>query len=684
MEAVNGWLRRAAARAERAPGLEEALIGGRFGRYVFHRLRFFAARTALAAALHAVRILLAYRLFSLRDFGLVLAAEAAAALLTSFWWGALELMREDVRESFAAGKPRRAEARIKAALGRSLRLALPIAAVGAVGPLVRLSATGSAGPSDLFLLAILARLAADLVLRCYHSGVYAVRRVYRPFWSLAGLEVLAFGGGLALWPFLGTWALPAASLLSAATSGALSYAYSARAYKHLGIRPRITLSRPASRQKARPRFVGWESGLAFTLMRLDGVVLLALLAASRKGLSAAAASILVISPIIRAGFDWTQLFYFDLKRLDVPLLRRLGDDFERRLLAISLPIGAAAWLGAMILAAVFLGHIRFEVAAAGAAFFLLRSLASVLEMRAYAGGSYSRIFTAGLFLLSGAVVAGFLLRNAVQAASAAGAGLLGASLWLALGSKSRGARRAWRLKTVRALPDWALALRRIRNPVSIGRARFSPGSPHRGLDEPDRWREEDRWAHRRIAEEASRRLGPAGETTCGGKAQIIWFAAPPDRVPDRRRLLAEGMGLLERIEEAGPFASGPEAAAWLAKSGWLGPKTGPGGDTVLQNTEEWTSHFLSFFPAGWVRGPGRRRPDGWRLLPAEDRRAIWREALAFSAGESPRPGGSPGGTAPLEGGSIGLVFAAPAGSPAPRLRSWRSFIRRRNLESLLR
>ncbi|MDD8026818.1 MAG: hypothetical protein PHI34_09900 [Acidobacteriota bacterium] len=684
MDAIRAWLAETARKADRAPGLEEALLGGRFGRYARHRLRFFAGRTAVASLLHAVRILLAFRLFSSRDFGLILACEAAASLVSSFWWGSLEPMREDVRESFAAGKPRRAEALISASLGRSLRLALAAAAAGAAWPFIRLVSSGGLNPSDLFLLTILWRLAADLVLRCYHSGVYAVRRVYRPFWSLAGLEVLAFGCGLALWPLAGAWALPIASLVSAAMASTLSYIFSARAYRHLGLNPAFRLWPRDAHFRRRPGpLEGRDSGLAFALMRTDGVFLLALLAAGRRGTPAAAACVLAAAPLIRAGFDWTQLFYFDLKRLDLPLLHRLRDSFERRLALAFFPVGAAAWAGAMLIGVSFFGSLSPALAASAAAFFLIRSLASVLQMRAYARGAYGRIFGAGVFILAGAAAAVLRPQNGIRSFAAAGAGFLLASAWLAPRFKRDGGGPVRRLKTALSLPDWASSLRLVREPVAVGRARFGPGSPHRGLDEPEKWQEEDRWAHVRIAEAAARRLGRSGESSVAGPGRLIWYASPPAGDLGRSWLLAEGMGLLDRIESAGPFPDGTAAAAWLAGSGWLGAKAAPSGQDHAADRRALAARFLAAIPNGWVFGSGRPLP-GWRLLPGQARRDIWRDALAFASGGPAGMAGDYDVTAALDYGSIGLVFAAPRDADPAARRRWRSEIKRRNLADLFR
>lgn len=679
MDAVRAWLDRAALRADRAPGIEEALLGGRFVRYAAYRLRFFAARTAVAAALQAARIFVAFRVFTAREFQLILAAEAAALLAASFWWGFLEPMREDVREAFAAGKPHRAEERIGRSLGQAIRLGGLAAGIGALFTLGRALLGHGFGPLDLFVLAIALRLAADLVLRCYHSGVFAVRRVYRPFWSLAGLEVLGFGAVLALWPLVGPWALPAASLVSAGVSVGLTSAYTARAYRHVGIDPR-----PSRRSAGRPfrrgtgGLEGWKAGASFALMRMDAVLPLALLAAGRKGLPAAAAFVLAASPLVRAGFDWTQLFYFDLKRLDVSLLRRLRVSFERRLGIVAVAAAGAAWAGSLLLGLAFFRRLTPGLAVGSAVFFLVRSLAAALEMKAFASRSYGRLAAAGAPILGGAVAAALLLPDEAAAAIAVIAGFLAAAAWLAIRSRAGNLRDGRRLKMPLPFPDWVEALRRVRGPVAIGRTEFAPGSLHRGLDAPEHWREEDRWAHARIAESAARRLGANGSLALPGPGRLIWFASPPEAGLSSRWLLAEGMGLLDRLRVSEAFANGSTAADWLAgrMAGKNGPSTG--------DASSLAPAFAGMFPEGLVLGPRREPPAAWSLLAGETRREIWRDALAYAASGRAHRSSRFDVTASLEGGSIRLVFAAPADAGVAARRAWRRRIRRHNREAAFR
>ena len=87
MNDLRRWLERQARREQRAVYLEEALLGTRFWRYAFYRLRYFFARYVLASVTHAVTVLLLYRFFDRTHFVVVLVAYAVAirsALMP--WW----------------------------------------------------------------------------------------------------------------------------------------------------------------------------------------------------------------------------------------------------------------------------------------------------------------------------------------------------------------------------------------------------------------------------------------------------------------------------------------------------------------------------------------------------------------------------------------------------------------------
>ena len=238
MKDLAAWFSRQAARARRVVYLEDALLGGRFAGYAWHRLRFFLARYILSLVLHTVQVILLYKFFPLRQFQSLLLVQAAAALVSGFWWGSLEAMRARVRTLQRERQSHHLPQEIACWLNLSLRLAAVVVlglALRFLAPMALGRKGWSFGPADLYLAAILLRLALDLVARTYHSGVYALRRVFRPLPSILATELLGFGAVLAFWPWLRVWSLPLAFLVSTLAGQALLYRFTSRAYSQLGL-----------------------------------------------------------------------------------------------------------------------------------------------------------------------------------------------------------------------------------------------------------------------------------------------------------------------------------------------------------------------------------------------------------------------------------------------------------------
>src|SRR5207244_8670437 len=139
-------------------------------------------------------------------FRLVIVATTATAFVSSFWWGALEALRGQVRDLHRSGKPHR----IERAIGGWLTFALLLSAAAlacAIGWSVWRASDGTFDVTDAFVASLLLRLALDLPVRCYHSGVYALRRVYKPLLATLAPEFLGLATILALWPLIGLWSV---------------------------------------------------------------------------------------------------------------------------------------------------------------------------------------------------------------------------------------------------------------------------------------------------------------------------------------------------------------------------------------------------------------------------------------------------------------------------------------------
>ncbi len=235
---ITRWFDRHARRERRRPSLEAALLSRSLWPYVWYRLRYFGLRLAARAVVHLVTFLFMSRVFSRASFVAAVAAHALAACSTSFWWGGLETLRGRIRALHRNGQPQVIEAEVARWLWLGWRMAAGVLVLAAAWRVWRAIGTGRFGPADLYVAVIFVRLALQIVTLALHSGVFAIRRVYRPTWAIVLAELAGFAAAVALWPIAGAWGLPLGSLAGALATSALVGGYTLEAYRLLGIKAR--------------------------------------------------------------------------------------------------------------------------------------------------------------------------------------------------------------------------------------------------------------------------------------------------------------------------------------------------------------------------------------------------------------------------------------------------------------
>ena len=681
MKEIEAWFRKEAHRTARTPLLEDALIGGRFPAYAAYRLRYFAVRTLLAAALHALKIILAFRFFAPGSFVAVLIVQSAATLASGFWWGSLEILREKVREDYRAGRRRGLDGLIGRWLSVSLRLgtAAFVAAV-LILPACPILFGRGASAADFFLSSILLRLALDFPTRAFHSGVYAVRRVYRPLVSVVLAELLSFATLLAAWPLIGLWSLPPASAVSSLTAASLVFHYTGRAYRRFGLSPWKNLRIFRRSGPRKPSGFGskewFAAGAAYAAMRLDALLVLVLAFASVPRIRSGATLIFAAGPLIRAGFEWIQLFYFDLKRLDRPVLRRLREGFERRLSILAAPVAVILWIPAALAACAYYGPRGWTFFAAFGLFFLGRGRLAAAQMRAYARGAYGLLFFSGSAVLAGHLAAGmFIVGTAELLAVAAVVTLIGGAI---AGKRAR--ESEW--PSGRAEPlcpaDWLARTGRLKGPATVFAAEFVRESSLE-RDNPLRRRERERYLLQRIAGIIAARLDGRGAVAVYGPGRLIWHERGREKsILKMEWILSLGAGRIRRLETTGTQADGREALRQAAAMGFFGRglASGPRADTEAA--------FRKLIPEGIsfpVNGPP---PEFIRGLSSSERRAILVDAAAFASDfRIVRPRSSFDVTAFTESGTPRRIFLIDRKTPRRLRNRWRATIRRLNLEEAL-
>jgi hypothetical protein len=673
MNELNAWIAKQARREQSVVRLEDALVANRFARYFFYRLRFLFARTAISTVIHAAKIVLLLGAFPRSEFLAIVIVQGSAALATDFWWGALEQMRTEVRLL-----QRRASRHIiPREIGRWLTLATRLAfAVGLVAVLYAIARalTGRLGAVDALVVALVIGASLDLVARTYHSGAYALRRVYRPLPSLLALDVVSVGVLLGLWPFVGIWAFPIAELLSVVVVAAISIRYTSRTYRTLALPTLVNLLRlRLAPPRARALRAAIAPGVSYALVGLEALIVIAGIATARTAEGATLVVLLAaLAPVSRASFEWARLLYFDLKRLEMPLLADLRRRFDRAVVRVAVLMGLAGAAVATAVAVALLPQVTLSLVAALVLLFVVRSLLAAAQMQAFTRGAYWRLSVAGALGAAG-IAATFFVNVPADLRIAAIAGALAVSLAVLLGLR----RRAGRIDPLLSVADWLRILRDTKKPVTVTKLNFDDRHSARGTTREARRAEG--WRRKAVANRLAARVVRAGGASAWVSQHELWTfqVSRPDgrRMVDPVRLAA---GLLDEspvVEEwPDPRAAATALAAQILRSSGEGePGAAP---AVLPSVASLIADFKRRFPSGIVYDTTRAAPQELIALPSRQRAEVYRAAMLFARGL--RRGRGPNDlevtALPVEG-SLRVMFVVDRKEDGAARRAWRHTLR---------
>ncbi len=471
MKEVRSWLRAYRRRLERLPTLEAALLGDGAVRYAAYRLRYVLVRAVLRTSFRLAELGLFASAFPFEILGPVLVARSVLLASGGLWWGALETLRHDVSSLSRRGRTAEASQRIAQWLGAALAVSLLVLAAAGLWVGFGPSPFQSFNVVDVYVLGCALRWGADVLARTYHSGVYGVRRVYRPAWSLLLVDLADIAAlGLCYW-WIGPWGLGVAMGVGGMVRAALSVAFTRRVYRQLklvaGQVP--TWMRALLRGKWSPRD-SLRFALGNAVAQIDALLVLALISApgNPSGALLLAALFFVLSPLQSASFAWARLFYFDFKRLEGWGSPFLLKQFERFLANVAwwvpAPIGivtlglmAALWRGPYVI-------LTLELVALSA----VRSWLSLVHIRAYslADHRYLAKLLLGMFLVLGVTLLGARLEPELSL------GILVVSAALGLLLLGRSVRPlAASHRTLVGPSTWVAELAATRAPVRLGLAR---------------------------------------------------------------------------------------------------------------------------------------------------------------------------------------------------------------------
>ncbi len=689
MASLDAWLERQAQRERRLVTLEDALLGNRAAAYALYRFRYFAFRCLASSALHGIRLTLLQYVFSHRVFLQTLVLHAVTGLLTSFWWGSLEALRERVRRLSRDGR----HDRVRVEIGRWLTVATALAALSLLAPAAWIAwDTGTRGRTfdvlHLYIFAVGFRLSADFITLTLHSGIYAVRRVYRPLPAMIAAELAGVLLVLALWPWLGRSSFPIAMLASTVVAAGVVVHYTSRLYGLLGWRP-IRLARPVlapfrSGRAAREIF---SAGASYALMKLDALLMLAMFSSGSGAPGGITLFVLFASvgPAVQAGFDWARLLYFDLKRLDARCLRALLRRYERLAFHLAWVVGIALWGLACVLGTVItrqsLGPLYWLIGP----FFVSRSFLAVAQIQAFSKRQYGALLASGAAFLALVPVLEIGLPGESERllALAAACSVIAWVVWAAARRSKGGAFDP----EVLPFTEWLERLKEVREPVRLRSLRFPDGARRRpGAGRGDA-PYEGWWRHRRMAERIARRVRELGAVTLPGPGRVAWYEIARGPASIRRgALLGWGGGLIHSITSSPVEENGVRALQTALETNLLGDRL-PGRDRPGMGpirAEDVQDAFSEMFPQGVTYSPERPVPLMLDGISSRERRAILFEAVHFARhlDRSPRSRGFDV-TSFCSNGELNLIFIVGREHDPRRRLEWRRRVRALNLEAAL-
>ena len=643
---LDGWLRRQSRKELKRATLEDVLVFGRFHRYLVYRTGRFVVTRLAEALLHVCELGLLFLLAEQEVFIAAAAVTIGGHVVSHAWWGALEPLRSGVRTRAHDGR----YGAIAGWIRLWLRAATVLTAAGvgiAVAYAVVSVVDRSFDVGRAYAVARVVGLALELLARTFHAGVYALRRIYQPMWSLLAPSLLRGAMLLALWPALGVWSTALAVLGSAMAGALLNVRFTWRAYEDLRIRP--TASRPRG-----PRRRQWSGRDAVAVARaaaasiagvaahLFAMVVLSLSTGDAELWINAFVYVVLAAPMLDACIGWTRLFYPDLMKLQDDLLRPYRVALHGHILRWAPAIATALWLPTLLVLrlvphegeAVTLGALTWL-------FFVTRARIAAVQTIAFCDGRYGRIF-----LLSGVV------------AVSAGVAWLNTKpelWWLAvlvlLGSVLVPAAPSPRLLTRPVVPLAAAIARGARIP---GRGTWVLAECRTG-----------RLLHGPylLLHRFARRVGMLGAHR---DRLLLWW----EPESSRPRPGAEAVYAFETRRWRSPVARAPEALAALRRD-WPG-RIDRGPSSIDDVISEFRGRFTDAF---WVRAGVVAPPELRRLLTWKERQAVLAEAVTHLYGRPPGTALSLDVTALVDDGQIAVLFFVKRDvAPASR-RGWRHRVR---------
>ncbi len=331
---LENWFARQRRRALRHAPLSDLVFTGDTLPYFLHRARPVVVQALLRATLHIVEFMLLLAAFPTVAYHAMLLRLLMLALEGS-WWGATDAMRHRIRLLRAQ---RNLPAIQQEIAGWVTLSALVSSALLLCALLLAWMVAAQSLPFAALVAAMGVQASVRIVSRTYHSGAFALQRVFLPMEYILGPEIAVFMLGMLLHAQLGEWTVPLCILASSAVVASISFRAVRRVTDYLRVTPAklydLRMVRRVFRHhRARALLLPAAASLGIRMHDMLVVFLLQLAAAQELVFA-----MYMVMPLIRAGMGWAQAMYFDLSRTHMDIFAGFRHMMEREGLRFSMAL----------------------------------------------------------------------------------------------------------------------------------------------------------------------------------------------------------------------------------------------------------------------------------------------------------------------------------------------------------
>ena len=336
--------------------VHEALLSDRNNSYVLFRIKYFLLRNLLTIIFHALELFLILFFLNHNYAQLIIGIRVISFIVTGFWWGILENMRTDIRHLHQDDNNTSVGNQIAHWIIISALVALCFFITSASYILINLSPGVELSFFIYFYTTmILMQTGLRIITLTVHSGIYSIRRVYRPFFAVIASPLSGIITLLLLWPLTIEYCLPLATLIQTTSALAITLYYSLQMTRFSQIK--ITFNIQSDVLKKIIRTIISPPvlliGLSSVFIHIEGLITFCFIYFGSSGLNLNNFIFYLLAPIIGASVMWTKIFYFDFKKNHQPWLINLNKRLEKSIIRSAFFISILLLLSARTLFFIF-------------------------------------------------------------------------------------------------------------------------------------------------------------------------------------------------------------------------------------------------------------------------------------------------------------------------------------------